>query len=539
MPVSAQNLTILESVNILLAVQGEAPVTSATGTEPFVTQALATLFEVSRNEQAKGWWFNQQTTGNFDPDADVTIYTSTSSGWHAVLPHEFIYYATIRASRVHQRRVLGSETIEQFTAAEEAVALATLQQAHVRNSNAVYDFNDWPAELKGVGVDEILFLKGSVEEKVGLLKAGTELLVQDKTRKETAIQLAPELARFENEATIDTFQDYPTELRMLGYTEEKFYELPAWKKTEALRDATKLRTARATVTTETEADLELVNSVLLSLGEAPVTACNDNAMASEVWRLLYDTDKTLQHKDWFFNTEEDSEITPDVDGIVAVADNSTIISIDPDLAAARMRRPRPTTPIHSGGAWFGGFNPTTNTVTLTNEEGFNDVEVGDIIYIQGISFIEFTPAENALVNGYMRVSAVTGQTIVYEASASISVTASYNSVSITDLYVASRLLYNADENTYDWGSGAFTASVRYRRALYDVPEAYLEMLKGLTGLRLAETYPKAKFETQRLAEAADTGRAALLESESRMSDFNIFDNYDVAIRLGRHRPSHI
>jgi hypothetical protein len=572
MSVTSQNITLLESVNILLAVQGESPVTAVTGSEPIVTQALETLYEVSRNIQAKGWWFNQPTGGPFDPTGNITILTSTSAGWHASLPHEFLYYVTIRASRVHQRRSLTSEGLEQFTAQEEAVAYATLQQVHVRNSGTAYDFNDFPAELKGLGVDEVLFLQGNVEEKIGTLKLATELaqiallkaeelktdgetalisaqelktdqetalLVDQETELETrtAVELTPEQARFDNIATIDTFQDYPTELRMIGYIESAFYALPAWKKTEALKDAQKLRTARATVTAETADDLVMINRMLTMLSEAQVTACADNALASELWRALYSSDRELQNQDWFFNTEEAKTLTANAYDTYTVLDSANIISIDPDRYAARLRRPTTKESLHalvqSGQVDAGVVEITMNQLDTLN------LKAGDWITIAGVEFVGFTGSENSYCNGTFQLIFVDSTEIHYDPSSPTSDSAGFvNQPEVDSLYVVSRRLYNSDENDWEW-KGDFTASVRYRRALYDVPNAYKNFLEALTALRVAESYPDARFEIQKLGETLITSKKSFLDAEARQSDFNIFDNYDTAIIMGRRRPSFI
>lgn len=539
MPVSTPDLTIAESLNILLATQGIAPIDTPVAGNPEIDVALLTLEEVSINTQSKGWWFNQQTGGNFDPDADVTLYASTIAGWHASLPHEFIYYATIRASRVHQRRFLTSQEVETFTAQEEGLAYAILQQAHARNSNSVYSFADFPTELKGMGIDEVLFLKGDVDEKIKTLQLTQVLAESDAKKTETAVQLAPEKARYDNEDTIDTYQNYPTELRMLGLSESQFYALPAWKKTEALRDAIKLRTARATVSTETAHDLTLVNTVLSSLGEAPVTACADNALASEIWRVIYDVDRTLQNKDWFFNTEEGKELTSTAYGTFTVKDSEGIIDVDPDLTTARLRRPVTKESLH--GLVAGGVCESDGEVRINIPNlGDYDLRAGDWIEIAGVEFTGYTSTENDRCNGVFQVTEITAiPELVYQASGAVSGSAGFaNQPQVTDLRVVSRRLYNDDNK--DWSySGSFTGSVRYRRELYDVPEVYLELVTALTGLRLAESYPDARFETQRLGETAQTAQTALKESEARNSDFNIFNNYDSASILGRHRNSFI
>ena len=188
MPTTTSSTTLLESVNIVLANLGESPVNSLTGgaLPQQVSLALNTIEEVSTDIQSKGWWFNQQSGGNYDTTANVVIYPSnTGMDWGADIPEEARRYITIRASRIAQTRLIGSEELQKFSYNEELVSLAILQQAHVRNSNGVLDFNAFPAELRSLGMDEVMFLQGNVEEKIGTLRLGGELANIAKTKAET------------------------------------------------------------------------------------------------------------------------------------------------------------------------------------------------------------------------------------------------------------------------------------------------------------------------------------------------------------------
>ena len=288
MPTTTSSTTLLESVNIVLANLGESPVNSLTGgaLPQQVSLALNTIEEVSTDIQSKGWWFNQQSggnyivsgagtavvdgtyvhtgthdnrtaytlydtdgtashtmwymagtdwvitlndigeydayprylnstsstsvpltgwgaalggtppaptltlveEGNYDTTANVVIYPSnTANDWGTDIPEEARRYITIRASRIAQTRLIGSEELQKFSYNEELVSLAILQQAHVRNSNGVLDFNAFPAELRGLGMDEVMFLQGNVEEKIGTLRLGGELANIAKTKAETEL----------------------------------------------------------------------------------------------------------------------------------------------------------------------------------------------------------------------------------------------------------------------------------------------------------------------------------------------------------------
>jgi hypothetical protein len=205
MPTTSISTTLLESVNIVLANLGESPVNSLSGgaLPQQVSLALNTIEEVSTDIQSKGWWFNQKTGSNYDTTANVVIYpSSTNNNWSSDIPEEARRYITIRASRIAQTRLIGSEELQKFSYNEELVSLAILQQAHVRNSNGTLDFNSFPAELRGLGMDEVMFLQGNVEEKIGTLRLGGELANIAKTKAETDL-IADQEALVANQAATE------------------------------------------------------------------------------------------------------------------------------------------------------------------------------------------------------------------------------------------------------------------------------------------------------------------------------------------------
>ena len=482
MPTTSLSTTLLESVNIVLANLGESPVNSLSGgaLPQQVSLALNTIEEVSTDIQSKGWWFNQKSGISYSTTANVVIYPSnTGNNWSSDIPEEARRYITIRASRIAQTRLIGSEELQKFSYNEELVSLAILQQAQVRNSNGTLDFNSFPAELRGLGIDEVMFLQGNVEEKIGTLRLGGELantaktkadtelveaqeelvdqqkrtevqetvkraneaslveaqeeltdaqktqslaesilrsqqalteleetskrtsekllvdeqaglvtnqaatelkkaldLVADTTLKgkqgslvdaqatdvaadttlkgkqgslvdaqttdvaadttlkgkqgtaldadtalktsqktqldaQTAIEATAEKAFYDGvvAGTQDTYRDFAAEMRIMGVQETTFQQTPAYKKVEILKDAAKLRLVTATET-GTAAELLEVNKVMRFIGEPPVTALNDNSLASECVRLMRDTNTELQGRGWYFNIDEDGAIVP-------------------------------------------------------------------------------------------------------------------------------------------------------------------------------------------------------------------------------------
>ena len=70
--------TELESINIMLAAIGEAPVNSLTGTVPVdVRLAQSTLTEVNKEIQSEGWSFNTEIDVTLVRDGSNQISLST------------------------------------------------------------------------------------------------------------------------------------------------------------------------------------------------------------------------------------------------------------------------------------------------------------------------------------------------------------------------------------------------------------------------------------------------------------------------------
>lgn len=63
----------LDIINSMLAVNGEAPVSSADSTDPSAIQARNTLARVDKRIQARGWWFNTETALVLQPNAQGEI----------------------------------------------------------------------------------------------------------------------------------------------------------------------------------------------------------------------------------------------------------------------------------------------------------------------------------------------------------------------------------------------------------------------------------------------------------------------------------
>ena len=499
MPTTTLSTTLLESVNIVLANLGESPVNSiadSASIPPSAALAKGVVDEVAREVQSKGWWFNQKTGANYSTTADVTIYPSNSSGeWSADIPEEARRYITIRAARVLQSRLIGSEELQKFSYNEELISLAFLQQAHVRNSNGVLDFASFPAELRSLGVDEVMFLQGSVEEKIGTLRLGGELatsligeqedLVEAQTLTEaentlkvvaetsligeqedlveaqelkvdaetallgsqkvqldaqTAIASLAEKAFYEGvlAGSQSTYRDYAAEMRIMGIQEGAFQAIPAYKKKEIISDATKLRAATATESGTDATELAEVNKVMRFIGEPPIAALNSHSLASEAVRLMRDTHKELQGRGWWFNTEEGVEFSTDGSDRIVVADDT--LSIEANEYSTRVKT------------------------------------VG-----------------------------------------------------------ASRYLYDLEKKSYQQWTSTIKAKVIYNRSLDDTPDKYLEYLNVRVALLLTELYPQSGGDVQRLPKMEQELRAYFKDREGDEANYTVFDNYDAASRIGINR----
>lgn len=172
--------TELDAVNIMLGTIGEAPINSldaATGVVDAVT-ARSILAEVSVQVQEEGWHFNTDYEFTLTPDVTngyiyvpgnaIEVDTSPYSRDYDVairgnklydrgnktyvfdapikadmtlllefeeLPQAARHYITVRAARIFQNRVVGSQTLQAFTAQDEAFAIRALRRYDARTAD--------------------------------------------------------------------------------------------------------------------------------------------------------------------------------------------------------------------------------------------------------------------------------------------------------------------------------------------------------------------------------------------------------------------
>ena len=163
--------TELEAINTMLSTIGESPVNTVEDTGNVdVVIARQILQSVSREVQARGWHFNTEKNYTITPDSEGylvlpntvlkvdTVYPDCSkdvvvrgSRLYDREKHTYVFtdavkvdmtilltfdelpevarnYATIRASRIFQERVVGSDTLHAFNSQDEARAMVSLME---------------------------------------------------------------------------------------------------------------------------------------------------------------------------------------------------------------------------------------------------------------------------------------------------------------------------------------------------------------------------------------------------------------------------
>ena len=163
--------TELEAINTMLSTIGESPVNTVEDTGNVdVVIARQILQTVSREVQARGWHFNTEKNYTITPDSEGylvlpntilkvdTVYPDSSkdvvvrgSKLYDRENHTYVFtdavkvemtvlltfdelpevarnYITIRASRIFQERVVGSDTLHAFNSQDEARAMVSLME---------------------------------------------------------------------------------------------------------------------------------------------------------------------------------------------------------------------------------------------------------------------------------------------------------------------------------------------------------------------------------------------------------------------------
>lgn len=178
-------ITLLEAVNTLLSVIGQAPINSLTGNATAdVVTAQNIINTESRFLQARGWHWNTERAVTLNPSvpdgyidlAPSIINVDTTYGYPDIvqrgsrlfnkdtntyvfdraitvdyvrylefdeLPEPARHYLTIRAARIFQDRVLGAETLHKFQQTDEVLALARLRQYEAQSGDYNFFNNEY------------------------------------------------------------------------------------------------------------------------------------------------------------------------------------------------------------------------------------------------------------------------------------------------------------------------------------------------------------------------------------------------------------
>lgn len=86
-------------------------------------------------------------------------------------------------------------------------------------------------------------------------------------------------------------------------------------------------------------ELEAINSILASIGEAPINDIEETFTDAELARnLIREESRVEQLKGHIFNTDKERELTPDVDGIIWLPENTLkIIQADREVTRRGQR----------------------------------------------------------------------------------------------------------------------------------------------------------------------------------------------------------
>jgi hypothetical protein len=549
--------TLLDAINISLSCLGETPVSSPANTSTNVVLAKQIIEEVSRDIQSKGWWFN--TSGTAISILSTTDGTDTDGNisFNASIPEEARRYISIRSARVLQSRFVGSEELQKFSFQEEQVSLAILTQAHVKNGGNSTSFTAFPADLKNLGIEEVLFLQQSAEEKLYTLKLTTELKQSELTDAQ------------KSNVQTDTVLKSQQALTEVEETSKRAAE-------KLLIDAQELKTdaEAALIASQTTTDASqraLIDAQELKT-DAETTLTTKQGLLTDAQELLTDAQALDVAADTALKTSQKTQLDAQTaieataekdfyDGVVA----GTQATYRDYAAEMRMMGVQESmfqqTPAYKKVELLKDAEKLrTSTATY-----FYDLEdellpsINRVLRLIGESPVSNTN-ENALASETIRLYADTNKelqgrgwyfnTKEYtteepdETNGSITIPSTFLDIHPVDpnspklsLYPyvnGSQRLYNED----DWTT-VFTKAVKlniiYSQSLQQVPQKYLEYLEVRTAILLTELYPQSGVDIQRLPKMEAELRAYFKDRENDDANYNVFDNYDTASIMGVNR----
>jgi len=584
--VNSTYTSLTDAINICLSCIGETPVDAPNNTSTNVVLSKQIIEEVSRDVQSKGWWFN--TSGS-----SISILSTTSGydadwneSFHADIPEEARRYISIRAARVLQSRFVGSEELQKFSFQEEQVSLAILTQAHVRNGGNSTSFNSFPSELKQLGIEEVMFLQQSAEEKLLSLRLKTELKTADKLAAEASLiadqerlvdqQVATEVQETSKRAAekdlVDA-QKSSVQTETVLRSQQALTELEETSKRaaeKALIDAQELKTdAEKTLVdaqTQTEGYQQGVLSAQTSNLGADSTLKGKQGSLVDKQALDVQADTTLKGKQGDFldsqKTELDAKTAIDVaaekafyDGVVAgTQDTYRDYAAEMRMMGIQESTFQQTPAYKKVELLKDAVKLRTATATETSQNSDEIEQVNKVLRFIGEPPVS-TLGDNALASETARLLRDTDKELQgrgwwFNTRKNVEFEPYQGIISIEDdvlgievdgipthisRYGAGYRLFNRDTNsTTDWNS-TIKATVIYKNGLNDVPTKYLEYLNVRTAILLTELYPQSGIDIQRLPKMEQELRAYFKDRQNDEANYSIFDNYDAAARIGINR----
>jgi len=544
--------SLLDAINISLSCLGETPVSATNNTSTNVVLAKQIIEEVSRDVQSKGWWFN--TSGS-----DISLYANSGSGasenFNSSIPEEARRYISIRAARVLQSRFVGSEELLKFSFQEEQVSLAILTQAHVRNAGTPTSFNSFPADLKGMGVEEVLFLQQSAEEKLLSLRLVTELKSTDKLVAETAL-IADQEALVTQQALTEV---------------EETAKRTAEKN---LVDAQKSQIQTETVLKSQQALTELENTAKVT-AEASLIGEQEDLIEAQALDVAADTALKTSQK-----TQLDAQTAIEAtaekafyDGVVAGTQNTyRDFAAEMRMMGVQEAQFQGTPAYKKIELLSDATKLRTATATETSVNGYdagadalNLREVNKVMRLIGEAPVSAFNT-NSLASECIRLLRDTDQELqgrgwwfntfkdvelVPDSSGYIDLTYTPDNSGLnsqmgkvlgaevdgvpTFLQRHQDWLYNKDKQSFNSWTSPVKATLIVQQSLNIVPDKYLEYLNVRVAILLTELYPQSGIDIQRLPKMEAELRAYFKDREFDDANYSIFDSYDVASRIGINR----
>ena len=482
--VTTPSTSLLDAINIGLGCLGERPVTTPNNASTNVSLSKQIIEEVSRDVQSKGWWFN--TTGT-----DITLYSNTGSGatedFNSSIPEEARRYISIRAARVLQSRFISSEELQKFSYNEELVSLAILTQAHVRNGGNSTSFTSFPSELKGMGIEEVMFLQQSAEEKLTTLRLVTELKTAEKTEAEKELVDAQR-----SNVQTDTVIKSQQALTELEETAKRAAEKELVDAQTSITLTDVMLRAQQTLTEIQETDKRTSEKLLVDATELKTDA-ETALMGSQKVQLDAQTAIEATAEKAFY------------DGVVA-GTQSTYRDFAPELRMMGIQE-----------------------VVFQQTPAYKKVELlkdADKLRTVTATDTSTDATELAEVNKIMRLI---GESPV----------AALNDHSLASETV--RLLRDTDTELQgrEWFFNTDEDGVTTQKPLDEVPQKYLEYLEVRVAILLTELYPQSGIDIQRLPKMEAELRAYFKDREFDDAEYTVFDSYDTAIRVGINRNYNI